>query len=829
MAIVNKKNDEPVKVIDVQVNNWDEWFQNCGALVTPLQEYEDEMQAYYKHQNSKTPEGHERAMSRFQSRHNKGFYRKNAVIPLWKLKRIFLIGISGAVVVLILFLIVFMAQGNVFKTAFIKSSVIGLIVGFLIGCIPTWLHHYKLKKICLRMKSLEFEMENRICHVPPKYRNSQAVDVFYDLWGTYGVLTFNQAVRACDEYLLNNNSVGAFMAVMFDVPYKSAGLVQEEAKQNERELCAGAEKSNNPYLPDDIQSKTFKGVDNADVLLDSLIGLDSVKTQVQQMKNRMQFYSGASMERISGNHMVFLGPPGTGKTTIARILTRILYDFGYIKENKCVEVDGGYMKSPFVGQTTERVSAIIRHAMGGVLFIDEAYTLLDDKNGMSAGSEATSVLLKAMEDNKNDFVVIFAGYEDNVNRLISSNEGFASRIKYKLYFDNFSTKELCDIFHMMLGQCAQNGTYSMEKDAASLLSKHFERERTMAGFGNARVVRNALDCILDNHADHYMRKEISENEKFVITSHDVQSYIDVRQKQMVEDGRNFIANNHLDSTVISLQELKMKTKVGSLNPDKDLSRLTGLQVVKEEIARMKAQFAFYDGQIESEGNHMVFLGPPGTGKTSVAEIMTGYLYQMGLIQENSYLYVNGDFLRGMYVGHTGKRTEAVIQYSQGMVLFVDEAYLLATNDGQSDSFGQEAIGVLLDAMEKYRKNFVVIFAGYEKEMDDFLDVNSGLRSRISLVFHFTSYTPHELAQMFKGVANRNKFKVEKDVWIPFQRYLQTQVSSPRFSNGRFVRSFFENVKKAHIVNYSKGLYGDDKKYVITLQDMEPFFEMNTDM
>ena len=132
---------------------------------------------------------------------------------------------------------------------------------------------------------------------------------------------------------------------------------------------------------------------------------------------------------------------------------------------------------------------------------------------------------------------------------------------------------------------------------------------------------------------------------------------------------------------------------------------------------------------------MVFLGPPGTGKTTVASIMTGYLYKMGLIQENSYLDINGDFLRGMYLGHTGKRTEAVVQYAQGMVLFIDEAYLLATSDGQADSFGQEAVGVLLDAMEKYRKNFVVIFAGYEKEMNNFLDINSGLRSRISLQFY----------------------------------------------------------------------------------------------
>jgi hypothetical protein len=203
--------------------------------------------------------------------------------------------------------------------------------------------------------------------------------------------------------------------------------------------------------------------------------------------------------------------------------------------------------------------------------------------------------------------------------------------------------------------------------------------------------------------------------------------------------------------------------------------------------------------------------------------MTGYLYQMGIIQENSYLDINGDFLRGMYLGHTGKRTEAVVQYSQGMVLFIDEAYLLTSNDGTADAFGQEAVGVLLDAMEKYRKNFVVIFAGYDREMNNFLDMNSGLRSRISLEFHFQSYTPHELAQMFRNVAKDHGFTVASDVWVPMQRYFKTQVTDPLFGNGRFVRQFFEEVKKSHIMNYANGMYDETNKFVIQLDDVTPLF------
>lgn len=820
------------------VNNWDDWFQNCGSLYGSLREYEGLMQKYYQIQNSKTPEGKDHAAKSYQSNHQSHFYDSHPMVPGWFVKKLCLFGLFGFVggalsIMLILFVLAITgSHTHPIQYFLIRGGICGLLAAIGVSVILAVSHTHKVRKLCQGMRDLERAMQERICYVPPKYRNSQAVNAIYNLYCTYGVVTFNQAVEATDDYLYSNNLIGAYMTVMFDVPYKNAGNAQDsisDGRSGDRGLYSSGEKLSDPNLPDDIVSKTYKGAEDADAKLEELIGLEQIKTQVRQMKNRMNFYSGSSTERISGNHMVFLGPPGTGKTTIARIITRILYDFGYIRENKCVEIDGGYMKSPFVGQTAERASAILRYAMGGVLFIDEAYMLMDDKAGGSAGSEATGVLLKTMEDNKNDLVVIFAGYEDTVNRLLASNEGFASRVKYKLYFDNFSVEELKAIFQMMLGQYMQTGGYSIEPAAMDILAKHFAKERVIPGFGNARVVRNALDSILDNHADNFMKKEISDDQKYVLTVKDVSEYVKVRQKQMVEDGRNFIASRNLDSTIVSLQELKQKTKPGADDPDKALAALTGLDVVKEEIERMKAQFEFYDGKLDTEGNHMVFLGPPGTGKTTVASIMTGYLYKMGLVQENSYLDINGDFLRGMYLGHTGKRTEAVVQYSQGMVLFVDEAYLLSSSDGNADSFGQEAVGVLLDAMEKYRKNFVVIFAGYEREMDNFLDVNSGLRSRINLYFHFTSYTPHELAQMFKNVAKQHHFRVDKDVWVPFQRFLKTEVLDPTFSNGRYIRSFFENVKKSHIMNYAKKMYGEDKKYVITLQDIEPFLTSDSSM
>lgn len=824
---------------EVSIKNWDDWFKMCGGTAVELKQLEKLTETYYFDTQYQKDAGSQReAQAKYQEKHIKRFYERESKIPSWMYKRLCISGAILLVVGIIIGLIALVVNASksgltipqyasdrfmsysVFQYLLTRGLFAGIILAGLAVFGQIWYHRMKLEGLFKQMRVLEDKLEPKVKYIPPRYRNSQAVQAFSDLYTIHGVDTFNQAVESCDKYLSDGNLVGLYMAYLFDVPYANgpAGAIGANEKRNVK----GFERDmSDPALPTDIDTKTFEGADDADARLNELVGLENVKEQVRQMKNRMDFYGGASPDRVSGSHMVFLGPPGTGKTTIARIITKILYDFGYIQENRCVEIDGGYLKSPFQGQTPARSNAIIKYAMGGVLFIDEAYVLTEDRNN-AQGAEAVGILLKAMEDHRDDLVIIMAGYEDNMNRMLATNEGFASRIKHKIYFDNFSVDELGKIFKSFMYKTGGQ-KYSIEDKAFETLKKHFEKERSVPGFGNARVVRNAWDAILDIHADRFMTGNISQDKKYVISVEDVEEYIGKRQKQMTEDGRNFIASKNLDSSIISLQELKQKTKPGSENPDEDLARLTGLNVVKEEIARMKAQFEFYDGNLENTGNHMVFVGPPGTGKTTVASIMTGYLYKLGLIRENSYLDINGDFLKGSYLGHTGKRTEAVVQYAQGMVLFVDEAYILAGKDGDTDAFGAEAVAVLLDAMEKYRQNFVVIFAGYEKEMNDFLDVNSGLRSRINLQFHFTSYTPHELAQMMQRVAKDNNFKVDSDVWLPLQKYFKTKISDPHFGNGRYVRQFFEAAKKEHIVNFAKKKYGDDKKYTITLEDVEPLF------
>lgn len=821
----------------VSMRNWDDWFRNCDVASKNLALYEDKMWDFYGRQYSQHQVNQKE--EEYARPHSIGFYDAFPDFPKHNLVKVIRCGLFGMFIGFLFGLIIkwITSHGKLSSCLFYAMGfgLLGLIFG---GGFAYLIIRLKTRRLKKELSKLENQMKDSISYIPPKYRNSIATSyLFHDYMTFQGVLTFNQALLDVDQWLFqlplsDGQSIGRLIACLFDVEYASTGFDGDNLALdtgNDRglyEVALDYPALLNPNLPEDIRSKTYQGFDHAEEKLQTLIGLDRVKNQIQQMKNRMEFDSQtrSMSNKISGNHMCFLGAAGTGKTTVARMMTRILYDFGYIKENKCIEIDGTYLKSPYVGQTGARVEAIIQYALGGVLFIDEAYLMLDTKS--SAGTEATGVLLKCMEDYQNDFVVIFAGYEDDVNRLLAFNEGFASRIKQKLYFDDFTTDELMQIFQSM---CSIGNTkYRLEPVAEELLYHQFDHERMGIHFGNARAVRNALDKIMDIHADHFMKQEISELDKFVFTALDIQTYIEIRNKQLSEDIRNFMASKGLDNSIVSFAELKSRTKDGSSDPDEDLGKLVGLDTVKDEIRQLKAQFEFYKGdkqKLQAEGHHMAFVGPPGTGKTTVARIMTAYLYHMGILRQNQYVDINGDFLRGQYLGHTGKRTEAVVAYSQGMVLFIDEAYLLQQDD-QGDHFGQEAIGVLLDAMEKHRKSFVVIFAGYEKEMNVFFNANSGLRSRISQTFHFQSYSPFELAKMMKALAKKDGFIVDKEVWHDLQVYLKTRIAEPHFGNARFIRSFWEETKKQHILNYSKGDYSEDFKYVITLNDIHAVCALN---
>lgn len=258
--------------------------------------------------------------------------------------------------------------------------------------------------------------------------------------------------------------------------------------------------------------------------LDGYIGLERIKQEVRSLINMVKVYqlrreNGLPTEDLS-LHMVFSGNPGTGKTTVARIMARIYHSLGILSKGQLVEVDRSGLVAGYVGQTALKTKKVIEKALGGVLFIDEAYAL----NGRSEndfGQEAIDTVLKAMEDHRDDLVVIVAGYTDLMETFIHSNPGLESRFNRFLEFEDYTLDEMMEIFRM---RC-KKGQYTLAEDAEEAVRAFIAEENTHPEtFGNARGVRNLFEKVLVRQSNRLAAMEtVTKEDLVLLKKEDVQA------------------------------------------------------------------------------------------------------------------------------------------------------------------------------------------------------------------------------------------------------------------------------------------------------------------
>ena len=285
---------------------------------------------------------------------------------------------------------------------------------------------------------------------------------------------------------------------------------------------APEKKSGGPEQPSEAPEPLPKE-DMKDLLaeLDGYIGLQTVKEEVHNLINMASVYQLRRQHDLPTTdmslHLVFTGNPGTGKTMMARMMARIYRSLDILSRGQLVEVDRSGLVAGYVGQTAIKTQKVIEKAMGGVLFIDEAYAL----NGRSEndfGQEAIDTILKAMEDHRDDLVVIVAGYTDLMDRFIHSNPGLESRFNRFLLFDDYTTDEMVEIFRM---QC-KKGCYQLTEEAQPLIRDYIAEESADDSFGNARGVRTLFEHVLvaQNNRLATMEK-ITREDLMTITADDV--------------------------------------------------------------------------------------------------------------------------------------------------------------------------------------------------------------------------------------------------------------------------------------------------------------------
>jgi len=244
-------------------------------------------------------------------------------------------------------------------------------------------------------------------------------------------------------------------------------------------------------LKEDFQSS---GV--AEILLEldnSLIGLEPVKTRIKETASLLLVDKAREKLGLVNEsptlHMSFSGNPGTGKTTVALKIADLLYRLGYVRKGHLVSVTRDDLVGQYIGHTAPKTKEVLKKAMGGVLFIDEAYYLYRPENERDYGQEAIEILLQVMENNRDDLVVVLAGYKDKMDKFFESNPGFRSRIAHHIDFPDYSNDELLEIAEVMVSGM----NYKFNKRSKKAMAEYIEMRRKQPHFANARSIRNAID------------------------------------------------------------------------------------------------------------------------------------------------------------------------------------------------------------------------------------------------------------------------------------------------------------------------------------------------
>lgn len=346
---------------------------------------------------------------------------------------------------------------------------------------------------------------NKLPGVP--YRR-QAAMIFYDSFKLFG-----QTILAVHPNEADGLTVSRFTLYM----ERMEKFIKEYAV-----WYAGEQKLFRPIPPAVEQESEEEKEAKLEMLLEefhSLTGLTAVKHQVNSLINlirvqKMREAQGLKNTDVS-KHMVFSGNPGTGKTTVARMLARIYKYLGILSTGQLVEVDRSGLVRGYVGQTATRVQEVVEQAIGGILFIDEAYTLTVNRGEGDFGQEAVDTLLKAMEDHRSELIVIVADYTDLMEQFLSSNPGLRSRFNHFIYFEDYTADEMMSILHGMLEKQEYRLSGAAEEKAREMMEERTQQKPE--GFANARDVRNFVEQAIANHASRVVKIENAKQDKEMLS------------------------------------------------------------------------------------------------------------------------------------------------------------------------------------------------------------------------------------------------------------------------------------------------------------------------
>lgn len=510
---------------------------------------------------------------------------------------------------------------------------------------------------------------------------------------------------------------------------------------------------------------------------DNLVGLHNLKQSLRDFISYLEFVKERKAKGIETNenisaNCIFLGNPGTGKTTVARILGRFFKAIGLLKNGHVVEVDRASLIGEYIGETAQKTEKVINQALGGILFIDEAYSLKRDKNSNDFGQEAIDIILKRMEDYKDKFFVIAAGYPELMEKFINSNPGLKSRFTHHFYFDDYNSSELAEIFKIF----SEKEKYSFNEDAEKFLIEKLDSliDNTDGSFGNARFVRNLFSETKIELSKRYHLLEDEEKDFYSLNT------------ILISDIQSAWLNiNNRNNSVVKSNE-KIDRYVNEIN------NLVGLSSVKTTFNRIIASIKV--DKLKSEKSissvhktyNSIFIAEPGSGTSTVARLFAKSLFASNKLSKGQLIEIDSSLFSGLSKLDAYLTMDELFKKLSGNVILVND---VTASLQCLKHFSDSLLQYFLKKLYLMNDEVTAILSGTREEIEIIIESFPVLESQFPNKFEFEPYTNRQLLEIALSICQKKNYQLDEGAWQQLLELIDEmrQGKNRNFYNARSIK------------------------------------------